>query len=114
MDSKWKTYALLHLLLFFNSFGGVCSKLAARQVSFSWQFFLFYGMLLIILAIYAVCWQQIIKHMPLSMAYLNKPVGMIWGVLWGILFFQEHLTIRMAVGVAIVLCGVIVVVRADE
>lgn len=114
MRSSWKIYLLLHLLLFVNSFGGVCSKLAGKQAVFSPLFFLFYGMLLLILAIYAVFWQQIIKRMPLSAAYLNKPVGMIWGILWGILFFQEHLTVRMVIGAAVVLTGMVIVGQTDE
>lgn len=81
---------------------------------FSLPFFALYGMVLLILVIYAVFWQQIIKRMPLSVAYLNKPVSMIWGILWGIIFFQERLTMRMAIGAAAVLAGMIMVVQADE
>lgn len=113
MNSQWKTYVLLHLLLFFNSFGGVCSKFAARQTPFSLPFFLFCGMLISILIIYAVCWQQIIKRMPLSKAYLNKPVAMLWGIAWGTIFFHERLTVRMIIGAIVVLCGTIMVVWTD-
>ena len=114
MGASWKTYVWLHVLLFFNSICGVCSKLAARQAVFSPWFFLFYGMMLLILLGYAVFWQQIIKHIPLSTAYLNKPVSILWGIMWGRILFQEHLTIRMVVGALIVLSGVIVVVQRDE
>lgn len=114
MSPKRKTYIALQLLLFVSSFSGVCSKLAGRQALFSPKFFLFYGAMLLILMVYAMAWQQIIKRIPLSTAYLNKPIGMIWGILWGILFFQEHLTIRMVIGAAVVLCGMFMVVRADE
>lgn len=114
MKPTWKTYLLLHLLLFINSLGGVCSKFAGRQEMFSLPFFVLYGMVLLILAIYAVVWQQVIKRMPLSTAYLNKPISMIWGILWGIVFFQEQLTVRMVIGAVIVLAGMIMVVQADE
>ena len=114
MKSSWKIYLFLHLLLFINSFGGVCSKLAGKQMFFSFRFFLFYGGLLLILAIYAIFWQQIIKWIPLSSAYLNKPVSIVWGILWGIIFFQEHLTIHMIIGSILVLSGLFIVVRADE
>ena len=114
MKPTRKTYLLLNLLLLINSLGGVCSKLAGRQEMFSLPFFALYGMVLLILVIYAVFWQQIIKRMPLSVAYLNKPVSMIWGILWGTIFFQERLTMRMAIGAVAVLAGMIMVVQADE
>lgn len=109
-----KAYFLLHLLLLFYSFGGVCSKLAGRESVLSFRFILLYGGLLVITLVFAVGWQQIIKRMPLTTAYSNKAVGLLWSTLWGVLFFQEHLTLRMVIGAVIVLCGVVMVVRADE
>lgn len=109
-----KSYILLHLLLFVMSLGGICSKLAGREPFLSLRFILLYGGLLTILFIYAIGWQQIIKRMPLTTAYLNKAVGLIWGTLWGILLFDETLTLRMVIGALVVLCGVILVVKADE
>lgn len=114
MEPMWKRYVLLHLLLLIYSFGGVCSKAAAKQEMFSFKFFAFYGVLVSILVIYSVFWQQIIKYMPLSIAYLNKPVSVLWGIIWGVVLFQEQLTVRMIVGAMIVLCGMVIVVRADE
>ncbi len=109
-----KDYALLHLLLFIFSIGGICSKLAGREPFLSPKFILLYGGLLLIMFIYAVGWQQIIKRMPLTTAYSNKAVNLIWGILWGVLLFQERLTLRMVIGAVVVLAGVLLVVKADE
>lgn len=114
MKASVKDYFLLHLLLLFYSVGGICSKLAGRESFLSLRFILFYGGLLVIMLVYAVGWQQIIKRMPLTTAYSNKAVGLLWSTLWGVLLFQEHLTLRMVIGAVIVLCGVVMVVRADE
>lgn len=114
MKLSAKDYLLLHVLLFVNTLGGVCSKIAARQADFSLQFFLFYGLMLLILLGYAVFWQQVIKKMPLSTAYLNKPVSIFWGMLWGALIFKEHITWRMLIGAAAVMAGIVMVVREDE
>ena len=78
------------------------------------RFIILYGGLLLTLFLYAIGWQQVIKHMPLTTAYSNKAIGLLWSTLWGILFFDEHLSIRMVFGALIVLCGVVIVVRADE
>lgn len=109
----WK-YVLLHLLLLFGSLGGICSKLAGREEPLSPPFILLYGGLLAILFVYAIGWQQIIKHIPLTTAYSSKAVGLIWGILWGVLLFHETVTPRMILGAVVVMCGVILMVRADE
>lgn len=114
MKTSIKSFALLHLLLLFYSLGGVCSKLAGREQVLSVRFILLYGGLLFVMFVYAVGWQQIIKRMPLTTAYSNKAVGLLWSTLWGVLLFHEHLTLRMVIGAVIVLCGVVMVVRADE
>lgn len=112
--TKLKDYLFLHLLILFSTLGGVCSKTAARAEMFSLRFFFFYGLLLLILAVYAVFWQQIIKRMPLTTAYCSKAVTIIWGMLWGVLLFDETVTLKMILGAAIVFVGVVLVVKADE
>ncbi len=114
MKTSAKDYVLLHLLLLFYSLGGVCSKMAGRSAVLSFRFILLFGGLLAITVVFAVGWQQLIKRMPLTTAYSNKAVGLLWSTLWGTLLFQERLTLRMGIGAVVVLCGVLVVVRADE
>ena len=114
MKTTYRDFIFLHLLLMLNSAGGVCSKLAGREAFLSLRFLLFSGALLAILFIYAIGWQQIIKRLPLTTAYSNKAVGLLWGTLWGVLLFGEHITLRMVLGALVVLCGVLMVVRADE
>ena len=86
-----KSYILLHIVLLLYSMGGICSKLAAGQSFLSLKFILFYGILLLNLAVYALLWQQILKRLPLVTAYANKAITVIWGMLWGYLFFQEQM-----------------------
>ena len=109
-----KSFAVLQLMILLNSLGGICSKLAGREVFLSARFILLYGGLLMILFVYAIGWQQIIKRMPLTTAYANKAVGIFWTILWGVMLFNEKLTFRMIIGVFVVLCGVMIVVKADE
>ena len=106
-----KKYVLLHLLLFFFSFCGVFSKLASGYDFLSWQFCVFYGISIFILGIYAILWQQIIKKMPLVIAFLNKAVTIIWGMIWGAIIFRETITLNMIIGCIIVIIGIILVVK---
>lgn len=107
-------FALLHILLFFNSFTGICSKLAAKEEFFSFKFILFYGLMVFILGVYAIFWQQLLKYVPLTTAFCNKAVGIVWGILWGVLFFKEQIKLNMIIGAVIVIIGVVIVVKADE
>lgn len=105
--TKLKTVLFLQLLLAFSSFGGVCSKMAAGHPFLSFGFCLFYGLLILNLGIYAICWQQIIKRLPLTFAYANRAIGVVWGMLWGFVFFGEGVTPKKILGAAIVITGIV-------
>ena len=58
-----KVFLALHLLLLFYSLSSVLSKLAAAQPFLSIQFCLCYGGMFVILVLYALGWQQILKRL---------------------------------------------------
>ena len=75
---------------------------------------MFYLGLLMILGIYAIGWQQIIRRLPLSLAFAHKSVTIIWGMLWGILFFQENLSLGKCVGILLIVVGICLFEKAEE
>lgn len=103
----------MHILFFANSFVGVLSKLAVQQEFLSFKFILYCGLIFFILGLYALLWQQILKVMPLTVAYPNKAVAIIWGMFFGVMIFKEVITITNIIGGVIVLVGVCLVVRED-
>ena len=115
---KHNSYALtligLHLLLAVYSLSGFFSKNAAAQPFLSLQYIAFYCGMMAILVLYAVGWQQVIKHLPLTTAYANKAVTVVWGILLGFLIFGEGITPRQAVGAVIIIAGILLFVRADQ
>lgn len=113
-SAKLKYYLALHIELLLFSLGGVCTKMASQYEFLSFWFIFFYGLVILNLGVYAIVWQQIIKKLPLNTAYSNKAITIVWGILWGFLFFKEQITWNMIVGAIVVICGVILVVRADE
>ena len=70
---------------------------------------LFFGLEFILLGIYALLWQQMIKKFELSVAYANRAMAILWSMIWAVLFFHDRITIRNIVGVAIVLVGIVLV-----
>ncbi|ERI04558.1 hypothetical protein [Atopobium sp. oral taxon 810] len=111
--SKLKIYLLLQLLLMFYSLSTVLSKVASGLAFPSIPFVLYYSGIIGILGIYALGWQQIIKYLPLTTAYANRAVTVVWGLIWGVLIFQEQVSIPKLIGGLIVLIGVVLYTTAD-
>jgi drug/metabolite transporter (DMT)-like permease len=111
---KSKDYILLHFILLIYSLSGLFSKLASSKKFLSFEFIFFYGLTLLILFIYAVLWQHILKKMTLIAAFGNKAVTIIWGMIWGSLFFGEKITIYMIIGTVIILLGILLMVSKNE
>lgn len=112
--AKLQIFMILHLSLFFSSLSGVASKMAAKSTFLSWEFFLYYGLVLFIMFAYALIWQQVLKYVPLTLAYANKPVSLIWGMVWGAIFFGEKIRLSMIAGALIIFAGIYLVVTSDE
>ena len=111
--SNKKTLLALHLMLMIYSVSGICSKIAGNYPFLSLQFCIFYGMVIILLGIYAIGWQQIIKRIPLSVAFANKAVTVIWGSVWGFLLFHEAVTMGKVIGATLVIIGVVLYANSD-
>lgn len=114
MKKKIKNFLLLHVLLCIYSVAGICSKTAAGFPFLSYEFIICYGILLMIMVGYAVMWQQILKRMKLVTAYANKAVTILWGFLWGVLFFEEEISVTKILGMALIIIGVCLVVASEE
>ena len=106
-------FVLLQIALFIVSLGAVCSKMAGRQEFLSFPFFAFYGALILIMFVYAILWQQILKRISLVIAYACKGITIIYGILWGVLFFKEEITLKMIIGALLVLTGVYIFIIGE-
>ena len=111
--SKIKTLFLLHIMLMIYSMSGICSKMAAKEKFLSFKFCFYYAIIIVLLGFYAIGWQQIIKCLPLTTAFANKAVTVVWGIIWGVLFFHENISVGKIIGAALVITGVIIYARAD-
>ena len=112
--TKIKTLLLLHILLMVYSMSGICSKMAAKESSINLKFCLFYGIIIVLLGIYAIGWQQIIKRLPLTTAFANKAITVVWGLVWGLVFFSETITYGKVLGALLIIAGVVIYAYADK
>lgn len=104
----------LHIMLAVMSLSSVCTKLAAGEPFLSVKWCLYYGAVLAILFVYAIVWQQIIKRLPLTVAYANRAVSVLWGCVFGVIFFGEKITVGKIIGGVLVAAGVILFATADN
>ena len=107
-------WVVLHVMLAIYALSGVCSKFAAQEEFLSFRFCLFYGFLILLLGLYAIGWQQIIKRMSLTQAYANKAVSVVWACIYGVLFFQEKITLGKVCGGLLTIAGVVLFALSDK
>lgn len=110
---KFTNYLLLHLNIMLFSLTGVFSKFASNTYKeygiFHPLLFFFLFLMLLNCGIYALAWQKIIKRFPLSLAYANRSVYLIWSQLWAVFIFHENLSLQNIIGMLILFVGVLVV-----
>ena len=111
--NKFLSIMILQLIVAIYTMSGVAAKFASKYEFLSFKFILCYAVEILILGVYAVLWQQIIKKFDLSIAYANRSIALLWSMIWAILLFNEVVTIKNVVGVMIVIVGTIIV-NSDE
>lgn len=104
---RMKDICLLQIAVIIYTFSSVAAKIASTQTI--GKFLLLYCVEVMILGIYALLWQQIIKRVDLSAAYANRAMSVIWSMIWAVVFFGSSLTVNNVVGVCLVLTGVMII-----
>ena len=102
----------LHLNIMLFSLTGIFSKLAANNITENGVFHiytvLFAGLMLLNCAVYAVFWQQSLKHFDVNVAYAHRSVYNLWSLLWAVLIFSEPVTVGNIIGTVLIIGGILV------
>lgn len=106
---SWKEIVILQGIVIIYTMSTVCAKLASGEDMFSWPFIGFCVLEVFLLGVYAICWQQMIKRIDLSIAYLNRSMAVCWSMLWAFLIFHEEITWKNLVGIAVILTGIVII-----
>ena len=99
---------LLELSVMVYSLSTVAANVASKYEFLSAGYILFFGLEFLVLTIYAILWQQIIKKFQLSIAYANKSLTLLWSMLWNYLIFSQGITPGKVAGVVLVMIGVMI------
>ena len=106
-------FFILHLTLILNSTTGVVSKFAGRAKFMSIRFILLYFLLMMICVSFAILWQQVLKRMSLTFAFMNRPITVSYSLLWGKFLFKEQVTPKMIIGAIVIMIGIVIGVSND-
>jgi len=86
--------------------------MAALQTPFSWPYLLWFGGAVAVIGTYAILWQQVLRRIELSTAYMFKGTTLIFTMLIAALLFGETITIPNIVGSVIIIIGITILARA--
>ncbi len=107
-----KVVLILLLVNLLYSTVSIAMKLASMQEMLSLKYFICLGTIVIMLGIYAVVWQQILKKVDITLAYMFKATGIIYVLLYSVFLFGESITVWNIVGAAIIVTGIVLFVKS--
>ena len=111
VSSKIKDLLKLHALFLLYALVVLSQNLASEETFPTIRSIIFYGVMLFLLVIYSLFWQQILKLFPLSIAYSNRSIVILWAALIGALFFSEKIGINNFIGAIIIVAGVYIMMK---
>ena len=106
-------YIFLETNFIIFSFSAVFFKKASSFKFYSKDFNWFAILGLVMMFIYALLWQQILKRFTLIVAFSHKVFIYFWILLWSAVFFNEKVTLFNIAGLLIISIGVITVSKSD-
>lgn len=112
--AKWKDILMLQAVFLIYSIYSVVAKFASDKETFSLEFILIFGVGVVILGVYAILWQQVIKRFELSVAYANKAITLLWAIVWGVVIFGEKITLGKVAGIILVMIGIFILNSGKE
>ena len=90
----------------------IFTKMASQQDMLSWPYLLWITGAIGVMGIYALLWQQIIRRMPISTAYMFKGTSLVFVLLISSLLFSEAITVNNVIGSVIIIIGIALFAKA--
>ena len=103
-----KQIILLQGIIVIYTISSIMAKFASGTEVLE-KMLLFFGLDLLFLGIYAICWQQMIKIFPLSVAYANRAMALLWSAVWAKIIFGEQINLKQMLGIGLVIVGTMVI-----
>ena len=112
--SIFSKYIILIAVNLLYALTSVFTRTAANYDFLSIQYILLLIGAVFVLFLYAISWQQIIKRMPISEAYMFKGTSIVFVLLLSALLFGEDITLQNAIGSVIIILGIALFAKSDK
>ncbi|MBR5574429.1 MAG: EamA family transporter [Paludibacteraceae bacterium] len=111
---KWVIYIVLIGINMLYACVSLFTKYASQQDFMSWNYVLGLIGAVSIMGLYAVLWQQVLKRIELSLAYMFKGTSLISVMLLANFIFGEQITWNNIVGAIIIISGIVLFANSAE
>lgn len=111
MGKRVGIYVLLVLVNMLYACVTIFTKSAATCEFLCWQYCLWFAGAIVVMGIYAICWQQILKRIELSTAYMFKGTSLIFVMVLAAAIFGEQITPYNIVGACVIVLGIALYAR---
>lgn len=112
MNNSSIKYGILIGINFVYACTAVFTKMASRYGFLSWNYIVWVLGAVLVMGIYALLWQQVIKRLPLSTAYMFKGTSLVFVLLLSVLLFGEHVSFSNILGSIIIISGIAIFAKA--
>ena len=103
-----KQIILLQAIIVIYTVSGIMAKFASAGETIE-KIILFFGLDLLLLGVYAILWQQMIKIFDLSVAYANRAMALLWSAVWARIIFGEQVSLKQMCGIVLVIIGTVII-----
>ena len=110
--NSWLKYGSLIGINLLYACVSIFTKFASQQEMMSTKYLLGLGGAICVMGLYAIFWQQILKRIELSTAYMFKGTSLIFVMLLAALLFGETITWTNILGAIIIILGIVLYARA--
>lgn len=111
MKLKDVIFALIIYTIF--PLSSVFMKIASTKEIFIEKGF-YFGFSILTLGIFSLLYQKLLKNVDLIKAYIFKSFSLIWNIIFGVMLFQEQISINMICGIVIASIGVIITLTGQR
>lgn len=80
----------------------------------SWGYVLAVAGAMGVMGLYAVLWQQVLKHIELSLAYMFKGTSIVFVMLLAHMIFGEQITWNNIIGTVIIILGIVLYAHSSK
>lgn len=106
MGKRFGIYGILVAVNLLYACTSVCTRFAAQYDFMSWGYWAGLAGAIGVMGVYAVCWQQILKRVELSTAYMFKGTSLVFVMLLAWMLFGEQITLYNLLGSCVIIAGI--------